>query len=191
MTSGRPGAPPAGREPPDRAESRRVARELADLRSRLDRAESVLAIFALKARYAELVDRRYLRGEVADPSTVAEAAEEAAALFVEDGLWDGGPALGQAVGRHAIAERLRDTTLVFGRHLFVSPVVGVDPDDPDRARGRWQLLSPCRDAQGRDLWVCGVEDDEYERVGGRWLHRSMRLTTVATAPLDRAWSVFG
>jgi SnoaL-like protein len=172
----------------ERARVDRLAGEVAALRSRLDRAESVLAIGALKAHYADLVDRRYRRGSVVDAAELASAADAAAGLFTQDGVWDGGPALGRAVGRRAIAERLRDTTLVFARHLFTAPCIEIDDGDNGRARGRWELLSPCRTADGRDYLMCGFEDDEYERVGETWLHRSMRLTTVFMAPNDEGWT---
>jgi hypothetical protein len=165
-----------------------LASDLADLRTRLERAEGVLAIQALKARYAELVDRRYRKGAVVPSEELAAVVNEVAQLFTEDGVWDGGPALGRAVGRAAIAERLRDTTLVFARHLFTSPRIEVDDSDGDRAVGRWELLSPCRTADGRDVWMCGTETDEYERVDGSWLHRSMRLTTTFVAPYDEGWT---
>jgi hypothetical protein len=168
-----------------------VRAEMAELRSRLERTESILAIQGLKARYAALVDRRHHGGKVADPSVLAAAAEAAADLFTEDGEWDGGPTLGRGVGRAAIARRLCDTTLLFGRHFFVSPSIEVDADEPHRARGRWELLSPCRDADGRDFWMSGVEEDEYQRIDGVWLHCSMRLTTVMVAPVDRPWRILG
>lgn len=164
-----------------------LAAELSDLRRRLERAESVLAIQSLKARYAELVDRRYRQGSVIPARELAAVADEVARLFTEDGIWDGGPTLGRVVGRPAIAERLRDTTLVFARHLFTAPRIELDDTDGDRARGQWGLLSPCRTTDGRDLWLCGTEWDEYERVDGNWLHRSMRLSTTFVAPYEEGW----
>ena len=124
-----------------------------DLARRVGDAESVLAIHALKARYAELV-------------------------------WDGGPALGVAEGRAAIADRLARPTLVFSRHLFVSPRITVDGD---RATGRWELLCPCTGADGTALWMSGQEDDVYRRVDGTWLHASMSLTTVFVSPVGDGW----
>jgi SnoaL-like domain len=164
-----------------------LAGELTDLRRRLERAESVLAIQSLKARYAELVDRRYRRGSVVPTEELGTVADQVARLFTEDGVWDGGPTLGRVVGRSAIAERLRDTTLVFARHHFSAPRIDIDDTDGRRARGHWELLSPCRTRDGRDLWMCGTEHDEYERVDGSWLHRSMRLTTSFVAPHDAGW----
>ncbi len=158
--------------------------DVADLGARLDRAESVLAIYDLKARYGDLVDARFHQGQVAAPEVVADAAARAAALFTEDGTWDGGPTLGAVTGRAAIAERLAAPTLVFSRHLFLSPHITVDGD---RAAGRWNLLSPATRPDGSHQWICGWEDDTYQRVDGVWLHHTMRLTTLFVAPAGEGW----
>jgi hypothetical protein len=162
-----------------------LAAEVASLRRRVASSESVLALQALKARYGELVDRRFSAGAVVGAAMLAEVAEAIAGLFTMDGVWDGGPGLGTATGRPAIAARLRDSTLVFSRHFFMNPRLDVDGDT---ATGRWDLLSPCRRADRTSYWMCGYEDDEYARVDGEWLHRSMRLTTVFMAPVGEGWT---
>ena len=161
-----------------------LAAELAELRRRVDTCESVLAIQALKARYGDLVDRRFSRGRVVDAELLGELADAVAALFTEDGTWDGGPGLGSVQGRAAIADRLRTPTLVFSRHHFVTPRIEVDGD---RASARWELLSPCSRPDGTAYWMCGYEDDTYARVDGGWLHATMRLTTVFFAPTGSGW----
>jgi hypothetical protein len=159
--------------------------ELVALRRRLDAVEAVLAIEELKARYGELVDRRFERGRVVDAERLADLAHEIAGLFSEDAEWDGGPALGVAVGRQAIAARMARPTLSFSRHLFVRPRIVVDGD---RATGRWDLLAPCTAGDGSSYWMCGVEDDAYVRdADGRWLHRRMALTTVFMAPVGEGF----
>ena len=162
-----------------------LADEVAGLRRRLEAGEAVLELQSLKARYGELVDARFRRGEVVPAAELRQRSEEAAALFTEDGTWDGGPGLGVATGREAIAERLARPTLRFSRHLFVKPSLRVDGD---RAWGRWDLLSPCLRADGSSWWMCGYEDDEYRRVDGVWLHRSMALTTLFLAPVAEGWA---
>lgn len=161
-----------------------LAAEVAGLRRRVERSESILAIEALKARYAELVDQRFSAGAVIDGAALTVLSDAVAALFTADGVWDGGPGLGRVSGRAAIAARLAAPTLTFSRHFFVGPQIAVDGDS---ATGRWELLSPCRRADGTSFWMCGVEDDEYARVDGVWLHRSMRLTTVVMAPVGQGW----
>ena len=88
------------------------------------------------------------------------------------------------MGREAIAARLADSTLTFSRHLFMKPRIDVDGD---RARGRWDLLSPCRRPDGSSWWMCGFEDDDYIRLDGSWLHSSMRLTTVFMTRAEPGW----
>jgi hypothetical protein len=161
-----------------------LGRELDALRRRVDATESVLQIQELKARYGELVDSRCAGGALVAPDQLEGIGREIAALFTEDGVWDGGAALGQAVGRDDIAARLAAPTLDFSRHLFVKPRISVEGD---RAAARWDLLCPCRRLDGRSYWMCGYEDDVYERTVAGWLHRSMRLTTVFMAAPGAGW----
>jgi len=162
-----------------------LAAEVATLRRRVTAAEDVLAIQALKARYAELVDARFSAGAVVDDARLAQVTGAVAALFTPDGSWDGGPGLGRVTGRTAIAERLGRPTLVFSRHYFVNPRIEVAGDT---ASGRWDLFSPCRRADGTSYWMAGYEDDEYARVDGVWMHRAMRLTTVFMTPVGEGFT---
>ncbi|HEX3981274.1 MAG TPA: nuclear transport factor 2 family protein [Acidimicrobiales bacterium] len=162
-----------------------MAAELSGLRRRVDAAEAVLELQALKAHYGELVDQRFSRGRVVAPEQLRHIADEIAELFAEDGVWDGGPGLGRHVGRAAIADQLRRPTLTFSMHLFVKPSLEVDGD---RARGRWDLLCPCVRPDGSSWWMGGVENDEYVRINGTWLHQSMTMTTVFMVPVAEGWT---
>lgn len=163
-----------------------LAADLAALRARVDATESVLAIQQMKARYGELVDRRFSRGAMLDDATVGAIAAELASMFTPDGVWDGGRALGVARGRAEIEARLRTSTLTFSRHFFFKPHIVVHGD---RAEGRWDILSPCTTPDGTPHWMCGIEDDVYARGDdGIWRHESMRLTTVFMARADTGWS---
>jgi hypothetical protein len=81
---------------------------------------------------------------------------------------------------------MRAPTLSFSWHFFVKPQI--EALAPDRARARWDILSPCTSADGAPSWMVGYEDDEYARVAGEWLHRSMKLTTVFMAPHATGWT---
>ena len=48
-----------------------LVERLGRLEHRIDEAESRLAIFELKARYGDAVDRRFHRGNLAEPATPA------------------------------------------------------------------------------------------------------------------------
>jgi len=162
-----------------------LALEIAELRARVQLTEDTLAIYDLKSRYGELVDQRYSRGSVVEDERLGAICEEIAKLFSVDATWDGGPTLGRAVGRDAIGHQMRQTTLLFSRHLFVKPRIKVDGD---RAQGRWDILCPCKTADGESFWMCGYEDDEYVRTGDSlWLHQSMKLTTVFFSSTEAGW----
>ena len=161
-----------------------LEQRLAVLEARVRAVEDVQAIERLKARYAQLVDARYERGRVVGPAKLEATARQLAELFTEDAVWDGGRALGVARGRAEIAARMREPTLLFSWHYFVKPRIHVDGD---RASARWDLLAPCTTQDGRPHWMAGVEDDDYRRVDGQWLHRSMKLTVVFLAPHATGW----
>jgi hypothetical protein len=162
-----------------------LALEIAELSARVQMTEDTLAIYDLKARYGELVDQRYWRGSVVDGERLDAVCSEIAKLFATDAVWDGGPTLGRAVGRDAICDRMHQTTLVFSRHLFVKPRIRIEGNE---ARGRWEILCPCKTADGQSFWMCGYEDDEYVRTDDSlWVHRSMSLTTVFFSSTEAGW----
>ena len=166
------------------ADSDLAARLLA-LERRLVVLEAVEAIHGLKARYGELVDDRYLRGAPRPAGELAPRAREIAGLFTEDAVWEGGRGLGTCRGRAEIEARMAEPTLRFSWHYFVKPRIEVDGL---RGRGRWDLLAPCTTRDGRPHWMVGVEDDEYEKVDGLWLHASMKLRVVFLAPHETGWA---
>jgi hypothetical protein len=162
-----------------------LERRLAELEERLARVESVQAIHTLKSRYGELADRRYGPDGVVARDTLERIANDLAGLFSRDASWDGGPGLGVCRGRTAIRERFLAPTLRFSWHYFVKPKIEVCGD---RASGTWDILAPCTTAEGRPMWMAGVEDDTYVKQDGVWLHQSMKLDVVFMAPHDKGWS---
>lgn len=157
---------------------------VAALEARVAAAEGHAAILDLKSRYGALADARYSRKGPVAAETVASIAEEMAQLFTEDAVWEGGGALGTAVGREAIRDRFRAPTLQYAWHFFVKPHLRVEGD---RATGTWDVLAMMTTREGRAMWMVGVEHDEYARVDGRWLHSKMRLDSKLMAPYDRGW----
>jgi len=129
-------------------------------------------------------DARYSRGAQVPAEKLAPIAREISELFTEDGVWDGGRALGVAHGRAEIAARMSEPTLLFSWHYFLKPQIQVEGD---RARARWDILSPCTTKDGRPHWMAGFEDDEYRKVDGRWLHSGMKLTVVFLSPHATGW----
>jgi hypothetical protein len=158
---------------------RPLEKSLRALEARLARLEAEAEIRGLKARYGELVDARYGRDGPRPHAELEPLASEIAELFTEDAVWDGGTDLGLCRGRAAIRERFLAPTLRFSWHWFVKPRIEVDGD---RARGSWDLLAAFTRRDGAASWMAGVEEDEYARLAGRWLHASMKLRVVFLAP---------
>ncbi len=167
------------------AEAEDLTQRVARLEDRLRAVEDVQSIERLKAHYAACVDRRYTRGRAREGAELEALAREIAALFTEDGVWDGGSALGVATGRAEIAARMAEPTLRFSWHFFLKPRIEVDGD---RATACWDILSPCTTQDGRPHWMVGTEDDVYRRVDGQWLHERMKLTAVFLAPHETGWT---
>jgi len=155
------------------------------LEERVRALEAAEEIRSLKALYAELTDARYGRKGIREPDEVDALAGRIAGLFTEDAVWEGGAALGECRGRDAIRARFAEPTLSFSWHFFVKPRIHVTGD---RAEARWDVFAPCTTREGRAMWMTGVEDDEYHRVDGHWLHSRMRLRVIFMAPYNRGWS---
>ena len=158
------------------------------LERRLRRAEDFEAIVNLKSRYGQLADSRYTLSGPRPADEIQKIARDVTELFTEDAVWDGGASLGTAHGRDEIYERFCQPSLGFTWHYFVKPRIDVDGD---RAWGTWDILAPCTSSEGRALWMAGYEEDEYERVGDDWQHKSMVLTVVFMAPYERGWAPRG
>ena len=156
----------------------------AELEARLADVEAHRAILDLKSLYGTLADARYTRKGPKPQAEIDRIAEQLAALFTRDAVWEGGGPLGRAQGRSAIFERFRKPTLQYSWHFFVKPEVRVEGD---RASGTWDVLAMITTTEGRALWMVGVEHDEYARVDGRWLHTRMQLDSKLMAPYARGW----
>ena len=81
------------------------------LEERVDRLESIDAIKRLKAVYCMYCDAKY-------------DAEGICSLFIEDGVWDGGPSFGRYEGHQQIRsffERISGDIL-FAAHLVLTPL---------------------------------------------------------------------
>lgn len=159
--------------------------EVERLRDRVDHLEAFQSIQNLKSRYGALADRRYTRKGPRPEAEIAAAAEALVQLFTEDAVWDGGASLGVATGHDEIRARFLAPTLMFSWHYFVKPEIHVTGHE---ATATWDILAPCTTPDGTPMWMAGVEHDTYRKVGGVWLHASMRLDPVFMAPHAKGWA---
>jgi ketosteroid isomerase-like protein len=144
------------------------------LEVRLQRLADIEEIKLLKARYAAACDNDY------DADAIAE-------LFTEDAVWDGDK-FGKSEGRENIRGFFRRAPDIFSFaiHNVMNPRIEVEGD---HATGQWYLLQPAtREPGGQAVWLAAVYRDEYVRVNGKWLFRSLRVESRFLTTYDEGWA---
>jgi len=137
-----------------------------DLEARIERLEAIAEIERLKALGMYHADRK--------------DAEGFARLFCEDGVFHG--VYQKHVGRKAIADGLK--FFPFAIHYATNPIITVQGS---KAYGRWYTIRPQIDHAGKPSWAAGWYDDEYAKVEGRWLFKSVRIVGCFQATYEEGW----
>ncbi len=150
------------------------------LEQQVARLSAIEDIKQLKARYCSLCDANY------DPDGLA-------ALFVDDGVWDGGPEFGRHAGRDAIRKFFRGASgsIVFAAHLVMNPIIEVAAD-AHSATGKWRLIMPCTvlDDAGtaESRWLLSAYDESYVCVDTGWLFKSLTVDSQFYAAHLSGWA---
>jgi hypothetical protein len=154
--------------------------ELAEIAARVQELSDLHELTNLKAHYCWLLDTR--------------RTAEAAALFSEDGVWDGGETFGRHEGREAVAATFAEIQargLRFCLHGVLTPFL--ERRTPATAFGRWYLDMPAtfagEDGSDRAVWgAAWYEDDFVKGDDGVWRVQRMRLTNHFWTPFERGWA---
>ena len=97
---------------------------------KVERLSAIEDIKQLKARYCQLCDAGY------DPDGIA-------AMFVEDGVWDGGEQFGCHIGRDAIHGFFSGVSMRFTASSPASPATSSSPPTSCSTRSsRWMATPP-------------------------------------------------
>jgi hypothetical protein len=148
------------------------------IEERLQILEDREEIIRLKARYVNLNDGGWTGPTHSNPQAVAE-------MFVEDGIWDGRPTTGYAVGRQAIKELFDAFQIVpFIVHYVTNPIIEIDGD---RAKGHWHALVTMTMPDRQALWNLGLYHEEYIRTVEGWKFKTLRFETAAISPYELGW----
>src|SRR5262249_41711845 len=149
------------------------------LEQRVRLLEDIQAITELKSTYCDAADGGWDR-----PS---HDADKVAALFVEDGVWDGG-LFGHAAGREAIRGLFQSfrVLLPFVFHRVTNPIIRVDGNV---ATGEWHLLAPGIVAATHRVegWFGGIYHDEFVRTPDGWKFKRLQLTPAFAVENGQAW----
>ncbi|MGH7961177.1 MAG: nuclear transport factor 2 family protein [Candidatus Binatia bacterium] len=148
------------------------------LEQRVQILEDIQAITALKAAYCNGADGGWDR-----PSHDADAV---AALFVADGMWDGGK-IGRGEGREGIRALFTSfKRFPFAFHRITNPIIKVNGDT---ATGEWHFLVPITLDRDRARWFGGIYSDEFVRTPDGWKFKSLKATSAFVAKNEQGWIV--
>ena len=128
----------------------------------------------LKHRYCGYCDEQY------DPHGIA-------ALFVEDGVWDGGP-FGKYEGRDAIHKFFANASnlISFANHYVTNPIIEIDGDT---ATGRWDLWQPMvSEPETTACWLIAKYREEYVRRDDTWMFRTLTVDVKALSPYEQGFA---
>jgi hypothetical protein len=146
-----------------------------ELRAQLRNLHDLEEIRTLKARYCHLVDARRW--------------EELEALWTDDATCDYG-FFGRYEGRREIIDKffveLVDAASAFMVHMVHNPIVEVRGDE---ASGSWYLTAQTTiRPMNQAVWVMGIYQDRFRRVGGVWKISSLRFEFKYYTPYEDGWA---
>lgn len=143
-----------------------------DLEKRIQLIEDLEAIKKLKHQYCQYCDANY-------------DADGIAALYTEDAIWEGN-GIGKFEGREAIRKFFRGASksFNFAIHNVMNPIINVQGE---KATGEWKLFQPCT-VERRAVWLAGVYNDDYLKVGEKWLFKHLRVKILFLTPYQDGWA---
>ena len=152
-------------------------RQLARLQQLVTRLEDEREIEILQRTYGYYVDKNLWT--------------EIPQLFAEDGTLEIG-GRGVFVGRKRVQQYLEWLGFpVHGRlydHTQMQPIIHVSPDG-QTAKGRWRALIFGGDYGAVSMFGDCIYENEYRKVGGKWMISKLHAWFVFYTELERGWGV--
>lgn len=135
--------------------------------------EDIEEIKKLKAKYCYYVDERRL--------------DDLMNLFAEEVYADFGP-FGKVEGKKENLrkwfEEVAFPTFLFFVHMVQNPIIEVEKD---KAKGTWYFEVPATLKGNIQVWIAGRYDEEYVKVGGRWLIKTLKCSFFYITPYEEGW----
>jgi hypothetical protein len=149
--------------------------DINELAKRVQRLEDIEAIKQLKAEYADACDDMY------NPKRMRD-------LFTKDAVWDGEKeGFGKYEGLDAVCGFFdgAKNSLLFGVHFFLQPRIKILSDT--EAEGVFYLWQTSSMANGKDIFLAGLEFDKYRKENGKWKMSHMTLKLFYAADIKQGW----
>jgi acetyl esterase/lipase len=146
-------------------------------------AEDVHAIEKLQRAYGYYVDKGMWE-DVANLFTQDAVANYPAGVFV------GYQSIREHLYMNVGGKKMGELGLGDGRlynHMNIQPVVHLDPDTHQTARGRWRALATFGNYGGGAVWAEGVYEIRYRKDGGVWKIAQLDYYDGFGAPYQTGW----
>jgi hypothetical protein len=147
---------------------------------------------AVKVQYLmDLNEIRFLKHTYCSLCDADYKADELAALFVDDGVWEAPDDLG---GRHVGPAAIRtffqgmSKVVSFSAHCALNDRITIDGD---AASGRWSAIIPATfivEGNPAPHWIFSSYEDELVKMDGRWLFKTLRSVVHRVSRQDPGWS---
>jgi hypothetical protein len=149
--------------------------DINELAKRVQKLEDIEAIKQLKAEYADACDDLY------NPKRMRD-------LFTKDAVWDGEKeGFGKYEGLDAVCGFFdgAKNSLLFGVHFFLQPRIKILSET--EAEGVFYLWQTSSMANGKDIFLAGLEFDKYRKENGKWKMSHMTLKLFYAADIKQGW----
>lgn len=158
-----------------------MQKELTAIEARLDALTSRLALVEAKEQIQALKSRYFMACDTKDPDMMRQC-------FVDGEVFiDFGP-----VGQFSHRDQLVAIFTEVGCHAHMlemhhghNPLITIDADDSDSAKGSWELCYQLINTREKTLTQLGlIYYDEYRRVDGQWLIAKTVTQSLSTLLVD-------
>ena len=156
------------------------------LEERVAALEDIHAIKQMKAHYAFCADAKYTDAHERKPQhEIDSIAWDQCSVFTDDVVWDNG-LFGCFRGKRSVWEFLRATPWKFSVHMFMNPLIRLNGE---QASGSWVIWEVATLAESnKAMFLSATLCDDYVKVDGTWLTRSVRMTNRFMTPYDEPWT---
>lgn len=154
---------------------------LEELELRVTVLEDIEAIRKLKAEYCYLCD-----AGLGDPRN----REALISRFVEDASVDFGlgpeSQFSGPEGLESFFGQMVPSAITFSMHMVHDPIIEVKGNT---ATGRWYYEAPTTDTTtGKAQWMAGTYLEDYVKVDGRWMFKSITTKWNYISPYEEGWA---
>ncbi len=151
-----------------------------DLEKRIQTLEDIESIKKLKMLYCYYSDAALSQNQGQYDELVSLFTDDARIEFIGFGVWN---------GKDEVKKFFTETVFPlwsYHSHMVMNPIIEVNVN---RANGNWYCLALSTTRNGnRAVWVHGKYEEEYVKVAGQWMWKSITFIPDFYSPYEDGWA---